>query len=69
MYHGENTPKEHAEEAARLGGMDAYSVRMVNALLGVARTEAALPDGVKLDDYAPVTPGGNSSSPPPAPDG
>ncbi|MER7578125.1 DUF6245 family protein [Streptomyces sp. NPDC126514] len=52
MYHGENTPEEHAEEAARLGGADAYRVRMVNALLGVVQTEAALTDTVKLDDDA-----------------
>lgn len=52
MYHGENTPKEHAEEAARLGGADAYRVRMVNALLGVVQTEAAMADSVKLDDDA-----------------
>ncbi|MFF3061585.1 DUF6245 family protein [Streptomyces sp. NPDC057909] len=52
MYGGENTPEEHAEEAARLGGADAYRVRMVNALLGVVQTEAALADGVVLDEEA-----------------
>lgn len=45
-------PKEHAEEADRLGGMDAYRVRMVNALLGVVQTEATMADGVKLDEDA-----------------
>lgn len=50
LYHGENTPEEHAAEAARLGGADAYRVRMVNALLGMVQTEAAMADSVKLDD-------------------
>ncbi|MFE9254124.1 DUF6245 family protein [Streptomyces sp. NPDC006879] len=50
LYDGENTPSEHAEEAARLGGTDAYRVRMVNALLGVVQAEAAMADAVKLND-------------------
>ncbi|MFJ8589607.1 DUF6245 family protein [Streptomyces sp. NPDC093595] len=49
---GENTPTEHAEEAARLGEPDAYPVRLVNALLGVVQAEAATADGVKSDDDA-----------------
>ncbi|MBK3640122.1 DUF6245 family protein [Streptomyces sp. MBT33] len=52
LYDGENTAEEHAEEAARLGGPDAYRVRMVNALLGVVQAEAAMADGVKLDEEA-----------------
>lgn len=52
LYDGENTWKEHAEEAARLGDLDAYRVRMVNALLGVVQAEAAMADAVKLDDDA-----------------
>ncbi|MET8330457.1 DUF6245 family protein [Streptomyces sp. NPDC005181] len=32
--------KEHAAEAARLGGEDAHRVRLVNAELGVVQTEA-----------------------------
>lgn len=50
LYGGENTPEEHAAEAARLGGADAYRVRMVNALLGAVQGEALLADGVELDD-------------------
>uniref|UniRef100_UPI003F49790C DUF6245 family protein n=1 Tax=Streptomyces sp. CA-136453 TaxID=3240050 RepID=UPI003F49790C len=52
LYSGENTAEEHAEEAARLGGADAYRVRMVNALLGVVQAEAAMADAVRLDDEA-----------------
>lgn len=52
MYHGSNTAEEHAQEAARLGGPDAYRVRMVNALLGAVQTEAVMADGVKLDEDA-----------------
>lgn len=48
MYHGANTQAEHAAEAARLGGEDAYRVRMVNALLGVVQTEAMVAETVKL---------------------
>ncbi|MEE1806165.1 DUF6245 family protein [Streptomyces sp. BE133] len=52
LYSGENTLEEHTEEAARLGCTDAYRVRVVNALLGVVQAEAAMADGVKLDDDA-----------------
>jgi hypothetical protein len=52
LYDGENTPEEHAEEAARLGGADAYRVRMVNALLGVVQSEAVVADSVHLDEEA-----------------
>ncbi|MFI2367544.1 DUF6245 family protein [Streptomyces sp. NPDC018833] len=52
LYGGENTAEAHPEEAARLGGPDAYRVRMVNALLGVVQAEAAMADAVKLDDDA-----------------
>lgn len=37
---GVNTPAEHAAEAARLGGVQAYRVRMLNALLGLVQAEA-----------------------------
>lgn len=40
LYDGENTPAEHAAEAARLGRPDAYRVRMATALLGVAQADA-----------------------------
>jgi hypothetical protein len=53
LYSGENTPAEHAEEAARLGGADAYWVRMVNALLGVVQAEVVKAEGTaELDDDA-----------------
>lgn len=49
-YDGQNTPAEHAAEAARLGGEDAYRLRLANALLGIAQTEAVLADSsVTLD--------------------
>lgn len=44
MYHGSNTEAEHAKEAARLGGEEAYRMRMANALLGAVQTEAMLAD-------------------------
>jgi hypothetical protein len=40
LYDGSNTASEHAAEAARLGGADAYRVRLVNALLGAVQTQA-----------------------------
>ncbi|MGP2436324.1 DUF6245 family protein [Streptomyces sp. JW3] len=53
LYDGENTPEEHAEEAARLGGPDAYRVRMVNALLGVVQAEVVNTEGTaELDSDA-----------------
>ena len=52
MYHGAGTPQEHDREAARLGGADAYRVRMVNALLGMVQTEALGADAVNLSDDA-----------------
>ncbi|MBV8993153.1 MAG: hypothetical protein JO287_05505 [Pseudonocardiales bacterium] len=41
---------EHAAEAARLGGVEAYRVRLVNALLGAVQTQAMLADAVELDE-------------------
>jgi Family of unknown function (DUF6245) len=52
FYRGKNTPEEHAEEAARLGGPDAYRVRMLNALLGMVQAQTAMADAVKLGDQA-----------------
>lgn len=49
MYSGANTPAEHAEEAARLGGPQAYRLRLANALLGAAQTEAVLADTAATD--------------------
>lgn len=51
-YPGNNTSAEHAAEAARLGGADAYRVRLVNALLGVVQAQAVLADAVPLDGQA-----------------
>ncbi len=52
LYSGANTPAEHAAEARRLGGEDAYRVRLANALLGAAQTEALLADAVPLSPEA-----------------
>ncbi|MBV9141546.1 MAG: hypothetical protein JO115_11610 [Pseudonocardiales bacterium] len=52
LYDGSNTSSEHTAEAARLGGTDAYRVRMVNALLGAVQTQAMLADAVGLDEEA-----------------
>ena len=42
-YSGDNTEAEHATEAKRLGGGEAYyRLRLVNALLGIIETEAML---------------------------
>ena len=51
-YTGNSTSAEHAAEAARLGGADAYRVRLVNALLGVVQAQAVLADAVPLDEQA-----------------
>ena len=48
LYHGANTPAEHAAEARRLGGENAYRVRLANALLGAAQTEAILAEAVPI---------------------
>src|SRR4051794_19448079 len=49
-YTGSNSPAEHAAEAARLGGPDAYRVRLVNALLGTVQAQAILAEKVDLPD-------------------
>jgi Family of unknown function (DUF6245) len=51
-YDGSNTAAEHAAEAARLGGAEAYRVRLVNALLGAVQTQAMLADAVDLYEQA-----------------
>jgi Family of unknown function (DUF6245) len=48
-YDGANTEAEHAQEAARLGGPRAYRLRLANALLGAAQTEALLADTAATD--------------------
>ncbi len=55
LYHGANTPAEHAAEARRLGGEDAYRVRLANALLGAAQAEALLADAIPLSPEARTT--------------
>ncbi len=45
-YTGENSDAEHAAEAKRLGGADAYRMRLANALLGIAEGEAMLADSM-----------------------
>ena len=54
LYHGANTPAEHAAEARRLGGENAYRVRLANALLGAAQTEAILAEAVPISLEARV---------------
>ena len=44
-YAGDNSDAEHAAEAARLGGMNAYQMSLANALLGIAEIDAMLADG------------------------
>ena len=51
-YDGSNTAAEHRSEAARLGGAEAYWVRLVNALLGAVQTQVMLADAVELDEEA-----------------
>ena len=49
FYVGTNDPGEHAAEALRLGGADAYRMRLVNALLGAVQTEALLAETIDVD--------------------
>lgn len=49
LYTGSNDPGEHAGEALRLGGADAYRMRLVNALLGAVQTEAILAETIEVD--------------------
>ncbi|MFE4263461.1 DUF6245 family protein [Streptomyces sp. NPDC056883] len=48
-YAGDNTPAEHKDEAARLGGPDVYRALLANSLLGVVQGQAILAEGVSLD--------------------
>jgi hypothetical protein len=48
-YNGTGTDVEHAAEAARLGGDNAYRMRLANALLGVAQMHAMLAEGLGTD--------------------
>ncbi len=45
LWEGQNTAAEHREEAARLGGRDAYRLSLCNALLGGVQAQAVLADG------------------------
>ena len=67
-YTGDNTPAEHAAEAARLGGADAYRVRLVNALLGVVPAQAVLADAFPWTSRPETPPARNiCARPEPAP--
>jgi hypothetical protein len=52
LYGGANTPAEHADEARRLGGENAYRVRLANALLSAAQPEALLADALPISPDA-----------------
>ncbi len=52
LYRGANTPAEHAAEARRLGGDNAYRAQLVNALLGAVQTEAVLADSLPISPAA-----------------
>ncbi len=52
IYRGANTPAQHAAEAKRLGGDNAYHVQLVNALLGAVQTEAVLADSLPISPDA-----------------
>jgi len=56
LYDGENTAAEHAVEADRLGGAEAYRVRMVNSLLGMVQAQAL------LAETADITPGARNAA-------
>lgn len=43
-YTGQNNDDEHAAEAKRIGSIEAYRMRLANALLGIVETEAMLSD-------------------------
>lgn len=45
MWEGDNTPEQRDQEAARLGGTDAYRLSLCNALLGTVQAKAVLADG------------------------
>ena len=45
LWEGQNTAAEHRDEAARLGGTDAYRLSLCNALLGAVQAQAVLADG------------------------
>lgn len=50
FYTGSNDPAEHEDEARRLGALDAYRMRLVNALLGAVQTEALVAETIDVDD-------------------
>lgn len=49
FYVGTNNPGEQAAEALRLGGTDAYRMRLVNSLLGAVQTVALLAETIDVD--------------------
>ncbi|MFD0887761.1 DUF6245 family protein, partial [Streptosporangium algeriense] len=48
-YSGDNSPAEHDDEAARLGGAGPYRMRLANALLGAVQIEAILAESLAGD--------------------
>lgn len=48
FYTGTNAPGGHEDEARRLGGPEAYRLRLVNALLGAVQTEALLAETTQV---------------------
>ncbi len=50
FYTGPNASDEHEDEARRVGGVDAYRMRLVNALLGAVQTEAILAETIGVTD-------------------
>jgi len=63
LYRGANTLAEHAAEAKRLGGENAYRVRLANALLGAAQTEAVLAEAIPISLEREPPPTSKRSSP------
>ncbi|MEU0934174.1 DUF6245 family protein [Embleya sp. NPDC005971] len=49
IYDDDNTPAEHAENAAPSAGVDAYRLRLLNTLLGAVQGQAKLADEVAGD--------------------
>ena len=50
FYTGRNAPDAHEDEARRVGGVDAYRMRLVNALLGAVQIEAILAETIGVAD-------------------
>ena len=53
FYTGRNATDEHEDEERRLREIEAYRMRLVNALLGAVQTEAILAETIGVADEAP----------------